>query len=1003
MRFAGRIPPTERFGWLAGADLVAMPSRYETFGMVAAEALAVGTPVVAFDIPCLRALVDDQVGSVVPAFDVGRFAGALARLAGDEDLRRRAGEAGPARVGGLNWDHLADEQGRVYQQVLSHQEEPGRRTDDRTDDGRGPVVGDRAHSVVDLLAAQRYATPERVAVVDGDVEWSYAALHRAAGSVADALVGRDIGPGDTVGVCLSRSKEAIAAMVGIWGAGAAYVPLDPEYPPVRLAGMCEQAGVSSVIGDPGFLGTVDPSIVPIDAGIIAPGSRHQDGWMGTPGGADPDQAAYILFTSGTSGRPKAVQVAHRSLTSVAEWIRSTLSPDELAVTTTSVSFSFDPFVLEVLGPLMVGGTVRVIPNALAVAESGSGVTMLANTPSVLGELLRAGRLPTSLRTVIVGGEALSDTLAGDLLTKTSISRLINTYGPTEATVLATAHEVVAPVTGPVPIGRHLPGAHVVLVDDHSVEVVPGRTGEICIFGPQVADGYRGDPEGTAERFTYWTGQDGIPVRIYRTGDLGRCRIDGTIEFRGRKDRQLKLRGFRIEPAEIEAVLCLHPHVDQAAVVSNGDGPNARLVAYVTTTDSGTTPVDVRLWLRESLPPFMVPTHVVVMDAFPTTSHGKVAIDLLPAWTPARRSGGPAIPALSAVATDAAVATVARLAERILDEAGPVRADDDFLDDLGGSSLALFQLLTAMEEEFSCHLEIGRILEDTSIGGLAALVGSETDDPTYLSVNGDGVKRPICMIHAYLGTALRYRRLGQHLSHDRPLLGIQVQEFDSLTKPTRNTVAQMADEAVAQIRALQPAGPYVVGGHSAGGLVAYEAARRLVGSDEQVPLVVLIDSPVPRSPFHYLWAEAVLNWPDVRMADATQRLRRFLALVDSRRSRYRRSPGSDLVRGAITRSHRASNLAVMHYHPGPYAGDVAVMRTRQGAAMALGRSDLGWRSVVTGRVTCTEIPGLHNTIFEEPQLGFVGRHLNTLVDHAGRWVATAAEPRGHVAATRRPYA
>ncbi len=194
---------------------------------------------------------------------------------------------------------------------------------------------------------------------------------------------------------------------------------------------------------------------------------------------------------------------------------------------------------------------------------------------------------------------------------------------------------------------------------------------------------------------------------------------------------------------------------------------------------------------------------------------------------------------------------------------------------------------------------------------------------------------------------------------------------------------MAEEATEQILRLQPAGPYVVGGHSAGGLVAYEAARRLVDSGEEVSLVVLIDSPVPRSSLHYLWAEAVLNWPDIRVADAAERMRRLRAVIDSRRARFRRNPPSDRVSGAILRSHRASNLAVMHYQPGPYTGDVAVLRTRQGATMAVGKSDLGWGSVVTGQVTSIEIPGLHNTIFEEPQLGIVGGRLDQLLDRLDR--------------------
>ncbi len=384
------------------------------------------------------------------------------------------------------------------------------------------------------------------------------------------------------------------------------------------------------------------------------------------------------------------------------------------------------------------------------------------------------------------------------------------------------------------------------------------------------------------------------------------------------------------------------------------------------------------------------------------ANGKVAIDRLPPGLPARivRDRPAAPPTEGPDPAGSRAAAVARLAAVILDDEGPIGADDDFLEDLGGSSLALFQLLTAIEEEFSCRIEIGRILEDTTIRGLAALVGADSDDPRYLSVHEEGRLDPIYMIHAYLGTALRYRRLGRYLSADRPLVGIQVQAFDDPTSAARTSIEQMAEEAAAQIQALRPEGPYLLGGHSAGGLVAYEAARLLANAGETVPLVVLLDSPVPRSPVHYVFAEAVVNWPDIRFADAAERRRQLRSVLESRWSRFRRSPETDRVGAAITSSYRASNLAVKRYRPGAYAGDVAVLSTRQGAMVALGKRDLGWRSVVRGQVTTIEIPGFHNTIFEEPQLEIVGRHLDRLVDQVdgGRFPNSAdglrASPTDH---------
>ena len=235
-----------------------------------------------------------------------------------------------------------------------------------------------------------------------------------------------------------------------------------------------------------------------------------------------------------------------------------------------------------------------------------------------------------------------------------------------------------------------------------------------------------------------------------------------------------------------------------------------------------------------------------------------------------------------------------------------------------------------------------------------------------------------MIHAYLGTALRYRQLGGYLAHDRPLVGIQVQGFDSISRPTRTSIDQMATEAAQQIRALQATGPYVVGGHSAGGLVAYETARLLVAEGERVPLVILLDSPLPRSPLHYLWAEAVLNWPDFRSASPAQR-RHHLATIVSGHQGHGSTPAADRVGATISRSHRASNVAVRHYSPGLYRGAMAVLHTRQGTLMALGKEDLGWSAVARGPVTSIAIPGQHNTIFDVPQLGVIGESLDRLLD------------------------
>ena len=698
--------------------------------------------------------------------------------------------------------------------------------------------------------------------------------------------------------------------------------------------------------------------------------------------------AYILFTSGSSGRPKAVQVPHRGLSSVLEWIRATLSAEEMAVSVTSISFSFDAFILEVLGPLVLGGTVLVVQGALAV-DADIGATFMANTPSVLSELHRAGKLPSTILALISGGEVLSPALASELLGRTPVRRLINTYGPTEATLLATAHEVLPPVGGRVPIGREVPGASVVLLDEEGGEVAPGAIGEICIHGPQIADGYRGDPGETEQHFGWWSTGDGRRVRLYRTGDLACRNPEGALEFHGRRDRQLKVRGYRVEPGEVEAVIDCYPGVTGAVVGAVGQGGDARLRAQVAGDPARVSPAALRSWLKDALPPHLVPAHVTVMAAFPRTVHGKVDMERLTAMQAAVAvdpigPGAPDVGNPDGRHDSTTEVIVAGLVGEVLGYSGAISRNDDFVEDLGGSSLALFRLLTLMERAFACSVEIGRVVEDTTVAGLANLVDSVTvtGGSGSLTVHGGGSRTPLYLVHTYLGSLLHYRRLGRHLSHERPMIGVQVQHFDGPSGPRRDSIDAMADDAVAQIRSHQSGGPYLLGGHSAGGAVAYEAARRLLDAGADVPLVLLIDTPLTQTHWRYLWAEVVLNWPDLRLASGRELLVRHLGdHVRHRWDRYRPSPVVDRVGTTIARAHRASNLAVRRYQPQPYSGDVAVIRTGQGQLMALGRDDLGWRGVVGGRLTTTKVSGLHNTLFEDPHLQGLAGAIDYILDSA----------------------
>jgi amino acid adenylation domain-containing protein len=861
-------------------------------------------------------------------------------------------------------------------------------------DGRpGSVAAPAASTVVHLIESQVRATPDVRAVDDGLESWSYEQLWSRASAIASRLDQAGVGRGQAVGLCLPRTNSAVAAIVGVLMAGAAYVPLDPAYPADRLAAMCARVAMPIVLGPPALTAALPHEALTLDVEALDLAAGAFSG-----PGPEPGDPAYILFTSGSTGTPKGVQVSHGNVMALLWWVRQAFDPSELSLVAASTSFNFDPSVLELFAPLSTGGALRLVPDALALAAVDDPVTLVASPPSVVAELVRARRFPSTVETLLVGGEVLSPSLATELLGTGGVRRLVNCYGPTEATVMVTAHEVRLPVESPISIGREIDGTDVLLLDDEGAAVAPGVVGELWIAGPQVADGYVGDPELTGSRFATEVRHDGTARRRYRTGDLARRRPDGSLEFHGRRDQQLKVRGFRIEPGDVERALEAQPGVAQAAVTAARRDAQARLVAYFVPGPEPTDATRLREGLRAVLPAYLVPTECTAVPSLPLTTTGKLDRRALatraehgeppahlereePTTTETGPGPGPARRP-DPTQMDADQVTVARLAAQVLGRHGPIFADDDFFDDLGGTSLAMVHLLSLLEQAWSCRLPVGRILADTSIAGVAALagveVGGEPSGADLLRVNPGGTRPPLFLIHAYLGSVLRYRRLGPALSPDQPLVGIHVHDLEGDTT-TRVTVEDLAARAVARIRSVRPRGPYVVGGHSAGGLVAYEAARRLRREGDEVTQVLLIDTPARVSLARYYWGELVLNWPERGTGTPAHWAVAARAIVASRLSLRRPASASDGVDAAVERAGRLSNLAVRNHATSPYDGDVTVLHTLQGTRMSYGDRTLGWDRFVRGDVRCLAIPGGHNTLFDPPHLATVAATIAELLD------------------------
>lgn len=581
--------------------------------------------------------------------------------------------------------------------------------------GRNPAAYPEDRTVVDLFAAQADRTPDAVAVVFGDEEVTYRELDARSGRLARHLRGLGVGRDVPVGVCLDRGTELVVALLAVLKAGGAYVPLDPEHPVERLAFVLGDAAAPVVVTREslrGRLADAGPALVAVDTDreAIAAGDGDTAPTRAPLRGAGPDDLAYVLYTSGSTGAPKGVAVTVGSLVNLLYGMRDTFPAPESERVLFTTSAAFDIAGVEVFLPLITGG--RIIgadreqvhaPRALAELVDRHAVTLAQATPSAWRPLLDALGDTRRELTVFTAGEALPAELAARMLR--AGRRVVNGYGPTETTVYATLAEI-REAAGPIPIGRPTPNTEVSVVDAHGRPVPVGVPGELLIGGAGVARGYPNRPDLTAERFA---------GGVYRTGDLVRWLPDGNLEFLGRLDHQVKIRGFRVEPGEIEAALLAHEGVEACVATVRDDAvPGERtLVAYCVPAAGHTLGVTaLREWCGRTLPGYMVPAVFVFLDALPLTGSGKTDRTALPA-PDGGRSG---LEAEFLAPRNAAERAVARAWAEALwaDEVG---ARDDFFD-LGGDSLIATRVALRLQEEFGLEIPVRAMFTCTTVESLA---------------------------------------------------------------------------------------------------------------------------------------------------------------------------------------------------------------------------------------------------------------------------------------------
>ncbi|MCY8081864.1 non-ribosomal peptide synthetase DhbF [Bacillus inaquosorum] len=722
-------------------------------------------------------------------------------------------------------------------------------------------------SLPEQFEKQAALSPDAIAVVYEDQSLSYAELNERANRLARMLISEGVGPEQFVALALPRSLEMAVGLLAVLKAGAAYLPLDPDYPADRIAFMLEDAQPAFIMTNTKAAEHIPPAenvpkIVLDDPEL----SEKLNTYLAeNPNNADriqplsPLNTAYVIYTSGSTGVPKGVMIPYQNVTrlfaATDHWFH--FSSDD--IWTMFHSYAFDFSVWEIWGPLLHGGRLVIVPHHVSRSPEAflrllvkEGVTVLNQTPSAFYQFMQAEReqpdlgQALSLRCVIFGGEALELSRLEDWYNRHPENRpqLINMYGITETTVHVSYIELdrsIAALRANSLIGCGIPDLGVYVLDERLQPVPPGVAGELYVSGAGLARGYLGRAGLTAERFI--ADPFGPPgTRMYRTGDVARLRADGSLDYVGRADHQVKIRGFRIELGEIEAALVQHSQLEDAAVIVREDQPgDKRLAAYVIPSSEETfDPAELRKYTAERLPDYMVPSAFVMMKELPLTPNGKLDRKALPApdFAAAVTGRGPRTPQEEILCD---------LFMEVL-HLPRVGIDDRFFD-LGGHSLLAVQLMSRIREALGVELSIGNLFEAPTVAGLAERLemgSSQSALDVLLPLRTSGDKLPLFCVHPAGGLSWCYAGLMTNLGTDYPIYGLQARgigQRDELPK----TLDDMAADYIEQIRTIQPKGPYHLLGWSLGGNVVQAMATQLQHQGEEVSLLVMLDA----YPNHFL--------------------------------------------------------------------------------------------------------------------------------------------------------
>ncbi len=811
--------------------------------------------------------------------------------------------------------------------------------------------------------------PQNIAVRTKNHTWTYETLDRIADQLAQTILAKGNSQAERVGLIFEHDAPMIAAILGALKAGKIYVPLDPSYPKERLSYILEDSQANLMLVD----NTTQPLAQEVSEGTYQ--IINIDDLSSSPSVADinlsipPDTIAYLLYTSGSTGQPKGVMQSHRNVLHHVRVYTNNLhiNPDDNL--TLLSSYSFDAAVMDIFGALLNGATLYPVNLKnegfanLARWLVEEEITIYHSTPTVyryfVASLAEGVRLP-NMRLVVLGGEEVfkkdvelyKEHFAPDCI-------LINGLGPTESTMCLQYfinHETNI-LRNSVPVGYPVENTTVALLNEFGEEAEV--FGEIAVRSPHVALGYWKKPEITQEAFLPDPEDDN--KRIYRTGDLGRLLPDGAIEFVGRKDSQVKIRGFRIEPGEIQAALEQHSAVQEAAIlVQEDESGNKRLVAYIVPNqEKVSTPGDLRSFLINRLPEYMVPSVFVTLDAMPLTPTGKVNRRALPAPDQAFLDSEE----MFLAPRDELELQLTKIWERLL-KVQPIGIRDNFFN-LGGHSLLTVTLLAEIEEIFGQALPLTTLFQAPTIEGLAVVLRQEgwsASTASLVALHAGGSKPPFFCLPGNLGNVFTdLGHLTRYLDPDQPVYGFQ----DGTHNPSK--IEALAAHYLAEIKSIQPTGPYFLGGICSGGVIAYEIAQQLRAQEEQVALLAMVEPITPPKPSLRSYASF-----------ANGVFRRILQRLDHHSTTFQQLSHAEQRNYARLKTKVIANSwALRRYAPQSYPGEIDLFLSSESLQLTP-NTQLDWCNLAT-HARVHEIPGTHNSITGTGDTQIEEAHMRALAD------------------------